>query len=179
MGEMMLHGKVIPAVPTLPRVVRAMPIPGRERALKAMILSRQGYGGFAIGQAMDMNTGPANEAALVGRGIAVAEGCALSGPEIALIRALALQKLALLGRGVSRSAKAPDVSWRAGKADGWANTTYQKRFGLSDCPDHLKLVWKAGGKNGAMTLTPLGWVVALAILTDEEIAAVQLGGANG
>lgn len=162
-----------PEVPELARPARALPIHNRSVSLKAHALAKAGHMGALAGRALGITTRDANDKAAVGHGIAEAEDAALSASEMLLVRALAMETLYLRGRGECRSAECSRLGRWVGKSKTWAATTCRKRLGGQNLPDNLRVIERAGGCNGHIWFTPMGWTVALAMMTDDDIARTQ------
>ncbi|AAL49628.1 unknown [Sinorhizobium phage PBC5] len=128
----------------------------------------RGETGREIAAALKVPTPQARMLANVGARKREIEGAFLTMPEQLLIQHLVNAQVALLRSGEIRSPKSKEVSRRAGKADGWAAATAQKRI-FNERYDNavgmhvngMGFVEVAG--NGYIWLTQAGWALAHAM----------------
>ncbi|MBD9539967.1 hypothetical protein IB276_10940 [Ensifer sp. ENS04] len=118
-------------------------------------LARAGTPSKELGRTLNTTTARARQLATIGARKRELEGHRLTMPEQLLLQCLVDVSVSLLRAGEVRSPESKIVSGRAGRSDGWAAATAQKRL----C--RMGFVHVAG--NGYMTLTPAGWMLVHAM----------------
>ena len=131
-------------------------------------LARAGTSSKELGRTLNTTTARARQLATIGARKRELEGHRLTMSEQILLQCLVEEAVALLRAGEVRGVESKSVSRRAGKSDGWAAATAQKRLfvekydtGLSRTVRGMGFVHVSG--NGYINLTPAGWMLAHAM----------------